>query len=182
MKNYFFDFCGTLIKEQTHEQIKYFCKEKKLYFYFIKIFVPKKYKIKYDCFFLNFFNLHSEFTDWLVSNVSMTMSFSVLKKLILTDQNIKILTLADKKTIELYLLKLTGKSFDVLGSTFKYTIKPSDKAKIISNYQYSVFFTDSFIDLPAIEVSTEVVFSEFSSQRLIKYCKKNNYTYVGDYE
>lgn len=182
MKKYFFDFCGTLIKEQTHEQIKFFCLEKKYFFYFIKIFIPKKFKIKFDCYFLHIFDLHSEYSMWLSNKVTTTMSMSILEDLKKKDSPILVLTLADQKVVELFLEIHLGYKVKVMGSTIKDTLLPSDKKNVIKLYNDTVFFSDSLIDLPAMKVSNKVVMSEYSSPALIKYGKLNKFICVYSYE
>ena len=183
MKKYYFDFCGTLIKEQTHEQIKFFCKEKKYFSYFIKILVPKPFKIKFDCFYLKKFDLYSDFSEWLILNATPSISLSILKKLVDANQSVKILTLADQIVVENFLKKyLNIPNIYVVGSSAKNILTANLKAKILENETDTVFFTDSLMDLSAIKVASNVVISEFCTPSMKKYAIKNKYIFAGDYE
>ena len=183
MKKYYFDFCGTLIKEQTHEQIKFFCREKKYFSYFIKIFIPKSYKIKFDCYYLKTFNLYSDFSMWLVSNCTPSISLSILKNLVDANQSVKILTLADKIVVEKFLKKyLNISNIHVEGSSVKNILSGELKAEILKKESDTVFFTDSMMDLCAIKAASNVVISEFCTPSMKKYAIKNKYIFAGDYE
>ncbi len=183
MKKYYFDFCGTLIKEQTHEQIKFYCKEKKYFSYFIKILIPKPFKIKFDCYYLKKFNLYSDFSEWLVLNATPSKSLKILKKLLDANQPVKILTLADQIVVESFLKKhLNITNINVVGSSVKNILSADTKAQILGNETDTVFFTDSLMDLNAIKVASSVVISEFCSPSMRKYAIKNKYIFVGDYE
>ena len=183
MKKYYFDFCGTLIKQQTHEQIKYFCIEKKYFFYFIKILVPKRLKIKFDCHYLSFFNLHDQFSEWLLLNSTPAKSLKILERLIYDGKSVTVLTLADQITVSMYLSKyLDGMRINVVGSSVEKLCTASIKAEIVREQSETIFFTDSMLDLPAMKVATTVVISEFCSSALKKYADEHKYLYALNYE
>lgn len=183
MKKYYFDFCGTLIKEQTHQKIKFFCTEKRYFFYFLKVFVPKRLKIKFDCLYLRIFELHEEFSEWLVMNTTPAHSLTVLKRLVDAGHSVTVLTLADQAIVESYLSKrLHGSSIDVLGSTAENSFTALLKAEVIGKESETVFFTDSMVDMPAMQVASDVVISEFSTSALRKHARDHQYISVLDYE
>jgi hypothetical protein len=182
MKKYYFDFCGTLIKEQTHQQLKYFCREKKYYAYFVKYLLPKSKKLKFDCFYLWLFGLHEEFSTWLLSNSTPAYSLKILDRFVKLGLPIMVITLSDRVVVERYLYKyLGGIKIYVAGSTAGTIFTASMKAEIIEKESEAVFFTDSMMDLPGMLVASTVVVSEFSTPELRVYADKNNYMCVINY-
>ena len=182
-KTFFFDFCGTLIKEQTHSQLKIYCLKNYHFLYFIKYLIPNRYKIQFDCIYLKFFKLNIIFANWLFHNTTTTISFKILRDYIYSDQDIAVITLADELVIKEFLhLHFPDNNIKFYGSKYNKLLTPVRKKEIIINsLKKSIFFTDSIIDLPAMTVASKVVYSEFSNKEMLDYSIAHNHTSVNEY-
>ena len=174
MKEYVFDFCGTLINRQTHSLLKSYCLRKLYFNYFKKYFLIKKEFFKYDLNYIEKYIDPNDFVSYMRRKIRYGQCYKILEQCNQKQYKITILTRASKLLIKQYFTKnLPHIRCNIIGSTEKKIIDGCEKAKILKSIDKNVFFTDHLNDLKAINVAQKTYISEFANKNMLEYARSN---------
>lgn len=176
---YVYDFCGTIIKHQSHGFIKWFCLKKFRFLYFLKYFKNRD-KILWDVNYLKKHKLLDDYCEYVLKRTETTKSFDDLKLKNKKKKNIIILTAAYDELVMRLLNKIIKEpiSFKVVGSNLERTINGDFKSDFIKKLKEKekcevFFFTDSYVDFPAFKHSNKVILSEYSDAKCLELIDNN---------
>ena len=181
-RQYVFDFCGTIVSKQTHSLLKYYFFRKFELKYFLKYTKKKSEWMQFDVEYIDNMYDISDLANYILLKNQLTLTSRFIKKKLSNDEII-ILTIANKRLVS-KLLKLIGiYNFKIHGSESNYLIDGFKKGNIISNYKNIYFFTDSMNDIHCFKYSDLVIYSEYSQNELIHYVKgKNNFCDIKNFK
>lgn len=182
MRNYVFDFCGTLIDKQTHELIKFYCLRYLKLGYFKKYTEERKHRLKFDIQYIENNIDPGHFADWMANRVRLSRSFELIKELIDSGHHIYIATVASERLIDAFLTKFLQKgSYTIFGSQSEGIVTGDKKADWVARLDNAIFFTDSLADEPVFKFCQEILFSEFSTTEFRAYALTHNLRDVNDF-